>query len=58
MIQEKDMFVPCVMAYFSCNKEMAQTIIKSSKTNGDFESLKRICSSNDFINEERGIKHG
>lgn len=59
MNHEKDVFLPCVMAYFSCDKEMARTIIKSSEANGDFESLKKICSRNDIKNNhERGMKHG
>lgn len=53
MNQEKDVFVPCVMAYFSCNKEMAKTIIKSSEVSGDLESLKKLCAQND--NNERGM---
>lgn len=58
MIQEKDVFVPCVMAYFSCDKEMAKTIIKSSKANGDYESLKKICSANEYSQRKRGMRHG
>lgn len=59
MNQDKDVFLPCVMAYFSCDREMARTIIKSSEANGDLESLKKICSRNDKNNHhERGMRHG
>lgn len=58
MNDEKEVFLPCVMAYFSCNRDMARTIIKSSEANGDIESLKRICASYNNAEQRRGIKHG
>lgn len=52
-----EQYIPPVMAYFSCNKDMARTIIRASKQNGEFESIVHIC--NKFDNkQERGGKNG
>lgn len=32
-----------IMAFFNCNKDLAKTILKSSKLNGNIDSIKNIC---------------
>lgn len=46
MKTDNDKYVPSVMAYFSCDKEMAKIILKSSEKNGEIESIKRMCTVN------------
>lgn len=43
MDQEFSPYIRCVMNYFSCNKKMAETILRSSKQNGEFEKIKNMC---------------
>lgn len=45
-------FVHDIMASFLCSKEIAQKIIKSSELNGQLESIKNVCHSNNA--EKRG----
>lgn len=34
-----------VMAYFHCDKDLAQRIINSSKANGEIDAIKALCKS-------------
>lgn len=54
MFNKSNDYTSVVMAYFSCNERMAKTIIDSSKANGEFESIKRLCKNQ----EERRNNHG
>lgn len=44
-------YVSDVMAQFSCTKEMAEIILKSSEKNGEIEEIKRICKSNKAVKQ-------
>lgn len=52
MDKELSPYIRCVMNYFSCNKKMAETIIKSSKENGEFEKITNMCM---IAPTERGV---
>lgn len=41
-----------IMNHFSCDKEMAELIIKSYKANNNYEAIERLC------NEERIVNNG
>lgn len=41
--QEHKSFVSPIMARFSCNEEMAYTIIQSAEKSGELEAIKRMC---------------
>lgn len=43
-VETVDPMTRCVMSYFSCDKKMAEIIIKSSKENGEFERIKNMCT--------------
>lgn len=43
-----------VMAMFSCNREMARTILKASKTNGEYEAIKRMCLTSQSERRKEG----
>lgn len=42
-----------VMAFFNCNKAMAKTIIQSSKMNGQFPNIKKLCHDNVLRKEKQ-----
>lgn len=37
-------YVIYVMQYFSCDKEMAELIIKSYKANGELTTIQNLCN--------------
>lgn len=41
--QEHKTFVAPIMARFSCDEEMAYTIIQSAEKSGELEAIKRMC---------------
>lgn len=42
-MHDSEICLRCVMDYFHCNEEMARIIIKSSKENGEFSTIKNMC---------------
>lgn len=44
--QEEQESVHDVMNFFSCSKEMADTILQSSKLNGKINYIKKMCHDN------------
>lgn len=44
-----------VMAYFHCDKDLAQRIIKSSKANGEFDAIDALCKSQ---SKKEDLSHG
>ncbi len=40
-----------IMNHFSCDKKMAELIIKSYKANGDYESIERLCQEERKLNK-------
>ena len=43
---EKDIsfYIRSVMSYFSCNEQMAKTIIESAKKNGEYGNIMNMCA--------------
>lgn len=47
-----EVFVPYVMASFSCDKNLAQKIVQASRKNGQFESIKKMCEDQQRMNDK------
>lgn len=45
-IQDDEIYVSEVMAFFNCNRKLAKTIICSSQMNGQLNGIKKICHDN------------
>lgn len=43
---DKDLspYIRCVMSYFSCNEQMAKTILQSAKKNGEYDHIMNMCT--------------
>lgn len=41
--QEQETYIAPIMAKFSCNEDMAYTILRSAKKSGEIESIKKMC---------------
>lgn len=49
--KEQEPYVAPIMARFCCNEDMAYTILRSAKKNGEMESIKKMCGLNNRRND-------